>query len=156
LEVAPLKAETLPSRLGDWHANLLHLERSKCVPFTQDQTLYSLFVPGLKKRDFEQLEEIFRQHLFRSLLQKEFEPFQVEPILTDYQTIQFAKTTSRSVLGSMNDIAFRLKYQIPAMGGLSHLNLDALTREMNRVPLSAINYRYSIDALKSRLEPPPE
>lgn len=52
----------------------------------------------------------------------------------------------------MNDIAFRLKYQIPAMGGLSHLNLDALTQEMNRVPMSAINYRYSIDALKSLLE----
>jgi hypothetical protein len=114
-----------------------------------------LVVPGLKQRDFEQLEEIFRQHLFRSLIQEGFAPSQIEPILIDSQPIQFAKTTSRSVLGSMNDIAFRLKYQIPAMGGLSHLNLDALTQKLNRVPLSAINYRYSIDALKSRLEPPP-
>lgn len=81
LKIEPWEAETLPSRLGDWHANLLHLERSKCVLFTQDQTLYSVFVPGLKQREFEQLEEIFRQHWFRALIQEGFEPSQVEPTI---------------------------------------------------------------------------
>lgn len=31
---------------GDgWHANLLRIERRKCVLFTHDATLYSVFVP---------------------------------------------------------------------------------------------------------------
>ena len=28
-----------------WHANLLRIDRRKCVLFTQDATLYSVFVP---------------------------------------------------------------------------------------------------------------
>jgi hypothetical protein len=141
----------MPSQIGDWHANLLHLEGRKCVLFTQDKTLYSFFVPGLKKHDFEQLEEVFRQGLFRCLVNEGFEQSQIEQVLSEYEVIQFAKTTNRSVLGSMNDIAFRLKYMISASGGLSHLNLDALTQELNRTPLSAINYQYSIEELKSQL-----
>lgn len=38
--------------LGCWHANLLFLDRRKCVLFTNDQTRYSLLVPGLRKPDF--------------------------------------------------------------------------------------------------------
>jgi hypothetical protein len=154
LKVEPCDQETMPSQLGDWHANLLRLERRKCVLFTQDQTLYSLFVPNLKQHDFEQLEEVFRQQLFRYLVNEGLEQSQLEQLLTEYQTIKFAKTASRSVLGSMNDIAFRLKYQIGASGGLSHLDLDTLTKELNRVPLSAIDYRYGIEALKHQLEQP--
>jgi hypothetical protein len=154
LNIKPWDEETTPSQLGDWHANLLHLEGRKCVLFTQDQTLYSFFVPGLKKGDFEQLEGIFRQQLFRYLVNEGFEQPKIEQILTEYQTIRFAKTTSRSVLGSMNDITFRLKYQISAIGGLSQLNLDTFTQALNRVPMSAIKYRFSIEAVKSQLEQP--
>jgi hypothetical protein len=47
-----------PSASGEsWHANLLRIDRRKCVLFTHDATLYSVFVPGLKKAEFERLRE---------------------------------------------------------------------------------------------------
>ncbi len=35
--------------LGPWHANLIRIERRKCILFTNDLTLYSFLVPGVKK-----------------------------------------------------------------------------------------------------------
>ena len=151
LKREPYQEKTMPSQLGDWHANLLYLERKKCVLFTQNETLYSFFVPGLKKNDFEHFEECFRQGLFRCLINEEFEQSQIEQILSGYAEIKIAKTSNRSVLGSMNDLVFQLKYRINASGGLNHLNLDLTIQELNRVPMSAIDYHFSIEKLKSRL-----
>ena len=40
---------------------------AQCVLFTHDETLYSVFVPGLRKSEFEQLDEVFGQRLFKAL-----------------------------------------------------------------------------------------
>ena len=68
LKVKP--TEELPKfgHIGGWHANLLRIDRRKCVLFTNDQTLYSFFVPGLKKSEFVHFDEVFRQNLFKCLL----------------------------------------------------------------------------------------
>jgi hypothetical protein len=58
--------------IGGWHSNLLHVERRKCVLFTNDKTLFSFFVPGLKKPEFNHFDELFRQYLFKSLLNEGF------------------------------------------------------------------------------------
>ncbi len=36
---------------GPWHANLIRIERRKCILFTNDRTLYSFLVAGVKKKD---------------------------------------------------------------------------------------------------------
>ena len=36
--------------IGGWHANLLRIERKKCVLVTNDRALYTIFIPGLKNR----------------------------------------------------------------------------------------------------------
>ena len=33
--------------LGDWHANLIVIDRCKCLFIINDTTLYSLFIPNL-------------------------------------------------------------------------------------------------------------
>ena len=35
-------------RLGDWYANLLRIERRKCVMFTNAATLYTFLVLGFR------------------------------------------------------------------------------------------------------------
>jgi hypothetical protein len=137
--------------IGGWHANLLRIERRKCVLFTNDKTLYSFFVPGLKKPEFNHFDELFRQYLFKSLLNEGFSQSQMERVLSEYQTIIFGKTNNRSVLGSMNDLSFQLEYHIKASGGLSYLDLVALNKQINRIPMKPIDYKYSIDALGSML-----
>ena len=68
LKLKPSDRLQKPDELSGWHANLLKIDRRKCVLYPHDTTLFSFFVPGLKKPDFENFHEIFRQNLFKSLL----------------------------------------------------------------------------------------
>jgi hypothetical protein len=127
------------------------VDRRKCVLFTNDQSLYSFFVPGLKKPEFVHFDEVFRQNLFKCLLNERFSQDQIEKVLAEYRKIKFAKTKNRSVLGSMNDLAFQVKYRIEASGGLNYFEPIALNQSLNRIPLKAMDYQYSIDALRAKL-----
>jgi hypothetical protein len=138
-------------RVDTWHANLLVIARQKCVLFTHDQTLYSVFVPRLQKPDWPQLPDLFRQHLQRSLLHEGFDPATIAPLLSQYQSVEFAKTNNRSVLGSMNDAAFRIQFRIDLVGGLDRLDLDALQKELNCAPMKAIEYRNGTEAFQQHL-----
>jgi hypothetical protein len=153
LAVAPVAIENPSGPLGPWHANLLRIQRRKCVLFTNDSTLFSLFVPGLRKPEFEQLPQILGQSLFRALRLEDFSQQQIEVVLDEIKDLQFAKTNSRSVLGSMNDLAYQVIWIIDSMGGLEECSVDVVNHEINRNPLRAIDpHVYSIDALRHKLD----
>ncbi len=151
LKIKPTEKSPKFGYIGGWHANLLRIDRRKCVLFTNDQSLYSFFVPGLKKPEFVHFDEVFRQNLFKCLLNERFSQDQIEKVLAEYRKIKFAKTKNRSVLGSMNDLAFQVKYRIEASGGLNYFEPIALNQSLNRIPLKAMDYQYSIDALRAKL-----
>jgi hypothetical protein len=137
--------------LWDWHANLLRIERKKWVLFTNDQTLYSFFVRFVKRPLPPDFVKMFRLGLFKNLMSEGFAEPLVDHALRDHRNVVIAKTTSRSVLGSMNDLAFQLKCLIETTGGLARADLSEVNREMNRIPMSAIKYHVSIDELRRRL-----
>jgi hypothetical protein len=151
LRVKPSEVEPEFGYIGDWHANLLRVERRKGVLFTNNDTLYSIFVFGLKRADFDHLDEIFRQSLFRRLRVEGFSQIQIEKVLEEYQSIHFAKTNNRSVLGSMNDLAFQMEGHIISAGGIRNLGLDALNDALSRIPMGALNGQYGVDELKAKL-----
>ncbi len=152
LRVEPSEKEAQPGYIGGWHANLLRIDRKKCVLFTNDLTLYSFFVPGLKRPDFERFHEVFRQNLLKYLINDGFSQTHIEKVLSEYQTIEIAKTNNRSVLGSMNDLAFQIKYRVEAFGGLENIDLIIFNSELNRIPMGAIKYMCSIKLLRSILK----
>jgi len=61
----------------------------------------------------------------------------IEIILNDVNEIEICKTNNRSVLGSMNDLAFQLKYQIAGIGGLVDADIAKLNHDLNHIPMSA-------------------
>ncbi len=141
-----------PSVSGEsWHANLLRIDRRKCVLFTHDKTLYSVFVPGLKKAEFEQLDEVFGQHLFKALMWDEFPQTQIEQMLEACRVIRFTRFSSRSVLSSMNDIRFHVGLRVEQGGGLASVDLAELHHKLNRIPFAAIGYRYPVERLREYL-----
>lgn len=89
--------------------------------------------------------------LFKNLMGEGFTEQQIEYALRDHWNVTIAKTNSRSVLGSMNDLAFHLKCSIETMGGMDRADLSEVGRRLNRIPMSAIKYHCSIDELKRRL-----
>jgi len=153
LRALPEEIEQPEGVLGGWHANLLRIERRKCVLFTNDATLFSILVPGLKKEQFERMAHVFGQELFRSLNREGFGQSEIETVLDEIREIHYAKTNNRSVLGSMNDLANQLEWIVHANGGLAQASMDSVAHELNRIPMGAIReHTYSVEALRSRLE----
>jgi len=150
LRIKPLEPEEV-SKVGSWHANLLRIDRRKCVLFTHDMTLFSVFVAGLKRDDFDHIDQVFGQAMFKTMLLFDFEQAEIERMLDWSQHNTFAKTNSRSVLGSMNDMAFHIEYHIHAEGGLAHADFADLHRRINRIPFKAVGYKYPVDGLKALL-----
>ena len=141
-----------PSASGaGWHANLLRFERRKCALFTHDGTLYSVFVPGLRKPEFERLDKVFGQRLFKALLWDEFSQTQIERMLEACRVIRFTRSSNRSVLGSMNDIRFQIGSYVEYAGGLTSVDLARLHHELNRTPFGAIGYGYPVKRLQEYL-----
>ncbi len=147
-DLSPFK-DTDPITL--WHANLLTLDRRKCVLFTNDKTRYSFLVPGLKKPDFQRLGEIFLDNLFRCMLNDGIDQKGIEKVLNACSSSCFTKTSSKSVLGTMNDIADIIKWTVYHDGGLANTDISEMMMRLNRMPMKPLNYGFSVDAFKEML-----
>jgi hypothetical protein len=106
------------------------------------------------KPSSEGFYEIFKLGLLKSLMSDGLDDPQVVHMLCGHSSIMIAKTNNRSVLGSMNDLAFQIKYMVQAKGGLSVDDLSEINQELNRTPMSAIKYNVSIDELRYKLVDP--
>jgi hypothetical protein len=62
-----------------------------------------------------------------------------------------AVTADRSVLGCMNDMAFRCEHTAHLDGGLAMLDVPALNHDLRRNINSARGYRQPIDLTLARL-----
>jgi hypothetical protein len=139
--------------VGDsWHANLLRIDRRKCVLFTHDTTLYSVFVPGLRKPDFAQLDQVFGLRLFKALLWEGFPQPLIERMLDACRAVRFTRSNNRSVLGSMNDLRFQIEVGVAHAGGLGQVDLADLHQRLNRTLLSAVGHRHPVEGLRAWLE----
>jgi hypothetical protein len=151
LGVKPTSGPDHSPNLYDWHANLVRLDRRKYVLFTNNETLYSFLARWTKAPRSAEFLERFRLGLFNSLVSEELAEAQVEYMMSEHAQVTITKTNSRSVLGSMNDLTFQVKTMIHMSGGLDDADLSEITRQLNRIPMSAIKYRFSIDELKRKL-----
>jgi hypothetical protein len=131
--------------LGPWHANLIRIERRKCLLLTNDRTLYSILIPGVKKKDLCNFPELFALHLKRHLEKEGFGPEDIAKALREYDEIAIAPTANRSMLGSMNDLAYQADFLVSRAGGLEKGDILTVNMMLNRIPMGAIKYRYAID-----------
>ncbi len=141
-----------PEGLGNWYANLLRIERRKCLLFTNEKTLYSFLVPAVLKENLRHIEQEFLAHLLLNLKYEGFDQDSLERVSDEYRHLGFSKTASRSVLGSMNDIAYHYEGYIHMEGGIENAKMLQINHKINRMPMSAIGYQYSIEVLRKAIE----
>ena len=135
-----------------WHANLLQIDRRKCLLFMNDKTRYNFLVAGVKKPDYKHIGEIFLDALFRCMLNDGIGQKGVERVLDTCSNYCITKFSDRSVLGTMNDVADIAKHTILCSGGLNHTDISRLNMDNNRMPMKAINYGFSVDAFRDMVE----
>lgn len=124
--------------LHAWHANLYRFCRCKSVLLVNDDTRFALFLPGLRKPDFQDFETVFRASLKRELLRFGISKGDVARVLLTLGPLALGPTHSRSVLATMNDMARNLEFQAQRVGRLPEddQELDWVSRFINEAPYS--------------------
>ncbi len=101
--------------LSDWLANLVTLQRQNCVLFVHDATRFPLFIKGLVKSDFTDLDWLFADALMNTLLKLDANQLQLDAVAVLLAPCQFDTDCNRSVQGTMNqakgDLEHMLLYQ---------------------------------------------
>lgn len=148
-DLPEIPSEDNTSLLGDWFANPLRFGHTKTLLFTNAITLYSILV-RYKKKDIADIGQFFRTNLKFHLLLEGFESEKINKILAEYQEVTLAKTDSRSVLGSMNDLAWLYEASIISRGDPRHVNLSPIIQTINRTPQLKREGTYSINMMKEK------
>ncbi len=137
------------SYLGPWHANLIHIDRRKCVLFVIDKTLFNFIVPDVSRAQIRELDKLFKSYLSCVIVDAGIPEADRARILSEYDEVEYANTNSKSVLGSMNDLAFHYKYSIQEEGGVHSPAVPGIIRRLNRMPMGALKYVFPIEALRA-------
>jgi hypothetical protein len=133
----------------DWYANHLWFDRRKCLLLTHVGTLFTIFEADISVSDLRATGPFVSTLTRRELLSEG-----LPPDVFDHpgsETFVLAKTTDRSVLGCMTDMAFMCEHAIVKSGGLLHTDLAALNRSLRRNINSSRNYERPIDLIRERL-----
>ena len=111
-QVDPEHLSNSDSLLGDWHANLLILQRVNCVLFVHDATRFPVFVKELRKPDFAKLAWHFEDGFMNTLLKAGASNTQMKAAANALRPLQFDNDCNRSVQGTMNQMAGETEHML--------------------------------------------
>ena len=133
----------------DWYASLLWFERRKCLLLTHMGTLFTILEADVSVSDLRSTGHFISALVRRELLREGLPP---DAFCFGSGEVIYAKTADRSVLGCMNDMAYRCEVAIADSGSLRQTDLVALNRSLRRNINSARHYERPIDLTIGRLK----
>jgi hypothetical protein len=151
-QVASAVEQANAALLGDWYANLLQIDRRKCVIFTSERTLLTFLAVARNRDAIRNYATLFQNGPRQLLASEGFEPGDVDRVLDDYQELTLAPTADRSVLGSLNDLARLAVGHVQDAGGLSGCELSAINHELNLTPMNRLGMASPLATTRSVLE----
>lgn len=143
----PILNSEAPVSETDFYANLLWIDGRKCLLVTHAGTLFSVFVPDVRAADLRPIGEFVVPHLRAALASEGLSEETFGHL--DPDEVELAKTASRSVLGSMNDLAFQCEIRVLNEGGVHQVNVESLNRALRRIPMGSLKYSFPIKAARA-------
>ena len=147
----PREVSALEPCEEDWYANLLVLDRRKCLLLTHAATLFSVFEPDVRVGQLRSTRQFVSALLERELQEEDLPAHTFGE--TQSEALVVAKTADRSVLGCMNDMAYFAEVAVGQSGGLASVDNRELNRQLRRHINSARDYQRPIDLARGRLAP---
>jgi hypothetical protein len=139
-----------PPSDDDWYANLLWLDRRKCLLATHAGSLFSLFVADIRAADLRPFERRIAELLAAALLDDGLPSDALGRLAPD--EVQLAKTASKHVLGVMNQMAFEIEWVVDQAGGLWNVDIGDLNRHLHRsLHTKDGDYRVPLELVHKRL-----
>ena len=140
---------------ADWYANLLWLDRRKCLLLAHADTLFAILVADVRKADLLPLSPLVVGIIQRELRSEGLPPDTFGEL--DSDAAKLAKTASRTVLGYMNELRRSCEYRIAKSGGLGRCDIERLNRDLRRelhLSRQPPGYFVPIDLARSRSSRP--
>jgi len=134
--------------LGDWYANVVETVAGDIIVFANERSLLSVAIP------VQMVDRLFTEFPGRVYNLLRMIGVSTDVALrecAELETVVLARTKSRSVLGSLNEIA--LHYQLIAErdSGRGTLSLSAVERQLSRYLHGPLNYVHPADIAKQIL-----
>ncbi len=109
----------------EWYVNLLWIDKRKNLLMVEAETLFAIFVADVRKAEIVPFETFVVDRV-REALEDEGLPAQTFGRL-DPGGVTVARTASKKVLGTMNDMALHIRYAAEDYGGIQHVDVAAVT-----------------------------
>ena len=130
IEARPRDLGTARAGDDDWYANLLWMDRRKCLLLANAGTLFSVLVADVRKADLLPIGRLVVGTIDRALDAENLTRGRFGKL--DPNSVELATTVSRTVLGYMNEMARYCHYAITAQGGFERIDFDSLNRQLRR------------------------
>jgi hypothetical protein len=139
----PAQFDGVRAAATDWYANLLWIERRKCLLVTHAGTLFSVFVPDVRAANLRPIGPLVVPLIQAELVADGLSADALGAL--EATEVVVARTADRSVLGSMNDMALMIESSVWADGGLPTCNVTELNRHLRRHLSGARGYKPPIE-----------
>lgn len=146
--LAPGEVADVPSAPNDWYANLIWIDRRKCLLLVHANTLFPVFIADVRKPQLTRFSVYLAGTVVTALADEGLSPDSLGPL--DPAHVQVARTASRSVLGFMSDMASTSQYLAERAGGINHLDTGELNAFLRRTPFNRGGYIRPIEAARQR------
>ncbi|WAJ70232.1 DUF6933 domain-containing protein [Catenovulum adriaticum] len=139
--------------LGQWHANLVVIQRRRCIMFVHDITRFGLIIPCVQKVDFANLDNLFIDIFINTLLKLDY-PFAVVDAASQLLTpFKYDSHCNRSVQGTMRVMISQIEHLVWVDNiKVSELNPCSTSAWVNEMPCTVKGQKEVIWPIKAMKE----
>ncbi|WP_409012683.1 DUF6933 domain-containing protein [Dyadobacter sp. 3J3] len=138
--------QSLPRKEHDWSAHLFFISGRKCIIFVNKQTLYTVLLMDIFKKDMPHINRLFLEAFIGQLQMDHILGSHEGQIRNIYNEISLLSTDNdRKTLGTINNIVSMFQDM-----DLASANQYASER-INKMPWQALQYVYSKDMMLQEL-----
>ena len=143
------KLELTTATLGDWYAHLIQTVSGELIIFVNEKTLLTVAIPVWEANN---LVLLFHLRVANLLGKIGINHNKIINEISQYDQIQFSKTTSRLIVGSMNDIAWQYQALAEDATSKKDLSLSDAELKLSQMPCKSLGYRFPSEVAKELLE----
>lgn len=145
-------ASATDAPLGNWYVNRFEADGRKVYIFMSESTLLSFILfQGKKPITVQSLPNMMLAGLQQLLEMRGLPSAAIDRALEHYESGAFAKTDSRSSLGSLNDLVHCYRQMIEFQGGLASCDLTGIIMKVNDMPQRKLQWNRSWDVAQAKL-----
>lgn len=139
-----------PAPFTRWYVNVFRVGRSACLHVTEAATFYTLVAPAPRASSATELGVVLREHLRGAFVRGGLDALGAARVLDDDVDV-FAKTSSKRVLGCMNEQAGAFDAFIAEYRSVEATPLDRANAWLNEQILRPLGMRPPIEAMRDAL-----